>query len=133
MNIGGAMRIPNIIITVILALGVGVFLIGCGKAPEEQTTGTKKPLVQDVKKGTSFQDHDEGKYGPPGAGGYGVPKGVEQVEEAAEETTGKKKPLFQDVTEGTSLQDHGEGKYGPPGAGGYGVPKGVEQVEKDVK
>ena len=128
------MRIQNIIVTTILAFGIGVFLVGCSKAPEEKTTGEKKPLIQDVSKGTSFQDHSEGKYGPPGAGGYGPPKEMEQViKEAAEQIIEEKKPLIQDVTKGTSFQDHSEGKYGPPGAGGYGPPKEIEQVEGAIK
>jgi hypothetical protein len=86
MNKGGGMRIPNIIVTAILVFGVGVFLAGCSKAPEEKTTDEKKPLVQDVTKGTSFQDHSEDKYGPPGAGGYGLTKEMEQAVEAAKET-----------------------------------------------
>ena len=81
------MRISNIIIMGILTLSVGIYLTGCGKAPEEKITSEKKPLVQDVTKGTSFQDHSEGKYGPPGAGGYGLSKEMEQVEGAVKETT----------------------------------------------
>ena len=81
------MRISNILITGILALGAAAFLAGCGKAPEEKITEEKKPLIQDVTKGTSFQDHKDGKYGPPGAGGYGISKKMEQVEGAVKETT----------------------------------------------
>jgi hypothetical protein len=127
------MKFQNIIVTAILVFGVGVFLAGCSKAPEEKTTDEKKPLVQDVTKGTSFQDHSEDKYGPPGAGGYGPTKEMEQVKEAAEQIIEEKKPLVQDVTKGTSFQDHSEGKYGPPGAGGYGLTKEMEQAVEAAK
>jgi hypothetical protein len=124
------MKISNTIIAGIIILSLGLLLTGCGKAPEEKATVEKKPVVQDVTKGTSFQDHSEGKYGPPGSGGYGAPKEMEQVKEAVEQAIEEKKPLIQDVTKGTSFQDHSEGKYGPPGSGGYGAPKEMEQVKK---
>ena len=78
------MKISKIAIMVVLALSVGVYLTGCGKASEENTGGEKNSPIQDVTKGTSFQDHSEGKYGPPGAGGYGPDKAMQQAEEAAE-------------------------------------------------
>jgi PBP1b-binding outer membrane lipoprotein LpoB len=124
------MKMRKIIIAALLLFSIGILLAGCSKAPEEKTTVEKKPIVQDVTKGTSFQDHSEGKYGPPGSGGYGPPKEMEQVKEAVEQALEEKKPLIQDVTEGTSFQDHREGKYGPPGSGGYGPPKEMEQVKE---
>ena len=86
--------------------------------------------IKSYAEGTSFQNHSDGKYGPPGAGGYGSPVPIEKVEDAnsADKAT-KKNPFFQDVTEGTSFQGHSEGTYGPAGAGGYGPPELPENTK----
>ncbi len=41
--------------------------------------------IKSYAEGTSFQGHSEDKYGPVGAGGYGLSKEMEQVEGTAKE------------------------------------------------
>jgi hypothetical protein len=117
----------NILIIITLA---AVSVIGLGSV----LYATSSNGIKSYAEGTSFQGHSDGKYGPPGAGGYGSPVPVEIVEEAPPVDKGaKKRPLFQDITEGTSFQDHSEGKYGPVGDGGYGPPESLENTTGETE